>query len=85
MFRRRPWANIRAAKEGTKRFLPFRRFHAEARYRIVPPAQDIKVFWFFSSENNFFLPYASKKDHLNQWIWARARSERPAKAAAAWS
>jgi len=27
-----------------------------ARSRIVQPAQDIKVFWFFSSEKNFFLP-----------------------------
>jgi hypothetical protein len=26
-----------------------------ARPRIVPPAQDRKVFWFFSSEKNVFL------------------------------
>jgi hypothetical protein len=25
----------------------------EARSRIEPPAQDMKVFWFFSSEKNF--------------------------------
>jgi transposase len=34
----------------------------EARSRIEPPAQDMKVFWFFSSEKNF-LPLTFPTTH----------------------